>query len=91
MQRQFQSGKTFTFGLYPAENQQWRLQLTPPDSEQPLISSLSASDAAAPQTLKLTAQSAAPQGERRHAAGDHPEPAGAEPAGGATARRRGIA
>lgn len=38
MQRQFQSGKTFTFGLYPAENQRWRLQLTSPDSEQPLIS-----------------------------------------------------
>jgi maltose/maltodextrin transport system permease protein len=29
MQRQFQTGKTFTFGLYPAENQRWRLQLTP--------------------------------------------------------------
>ena len=64
MQRQFQSGKTFTFGLYPAENQQWRLQLTPPDSEQPLISEPFRLDAAAPQTLKLTAQSAAPQGER---------------------------
>ena len=64
MQRQFQSGKTFTFGLYPAENQQWRLQLTPPDSEQALISEPFRLDAAAPQTLKLTAQSAAPQGER---------------------------
>ena len=64
MQRQFQSSKTFTFGLYPAENQQWRLQLTPPDSEQPLISEPFRLDAAAPQTLKLTAQSAAPQGER---------------------------
>ncbi|AQT65669.1 Maltose transport system permease protein malF [Serratia marcescens] len=64
MQRQFQSGKTFTFGLYPAENQQWRLQLTPPDSEQSLISEPFRLDAAAPQPLKLTAQSAAPQGER---------------------------
>ncbi|MGV8261130.1 maltose ABC transporter permease MalF, partial [Pseudomonas aeruginosa] len=63
MQRQFQSGKTFTFGLYPAENQQWRLQLTPPDGEAPLISEPFRLDAAAPQTLKLTAQSAAPQGE----------------------------
>ncbi len=62
MQRQFQSGQTFTFGLYPAENQQWRLQLTPPDSEQPLISEPFRLDAAAPQTLKLTAQNAAPQG-----------------------------
>lgn len=64
MQRQFQSGKTFTFGLYPAENQQWRLQLTSPDSEQPMISEPFRLDAAAPQTLTLTTQSAAPQGER---------------------------
>ena len=63
MQRQFQSGKTFTFGLYPAENQQWRLQLTSPDSEQPLISEPFRLDATPPLPLKLTAQSAAPQGE----------------------------
>ncbi len=64
LERPFQAGKTFNFGLYPAENQQWRLQLTPPDSEQPLISEPFRLDAAAPQTLKLTAQSAVPEGER---------------------------
>ena len=86
MQRQFQSGKTFTFGLYPAENQQWRLQLTPPDSEQPLLSEPFRLDAAANPDIDHTERRAA--GRARHAAGDHPEPAGAEPAGGATARRR---
>ncbi|AGO57231.1 maltose transport system permease protein MalF [Serratia plymuthica 4Rx13] len=64
MQRQFQTGKTFTFGLYPAENQQWRLQLTHPDSGQQLISGPFSFDANAPQTLKLTAENAEPTGER---------------------------
>jgi len=64
MQRQFQTGKTFTFGLYPAANQQWRLQLIHPDSGQQLISEPFRFDAAAPQTLKLTAESAELAGER---------------------------
>jgi maltose/maltodextrin transport system permease protein len=64
MQRQFQTGKTFTFGLYPAENQRWRLQLTHPDSDQKLISEPFSFDASAPQTLKLTEESAEPAGER---------------------------
>ncbi|CAI2520768.1 maltose ABC transporter permease MalF [Serratia plymuthica] len=64
MQRQFQTGKTFTFGLYPVENQQWRLQLTHPDSGQQLISGPFSFDANAPQTLKLTAENAEPAGER---------------------------
>ncbi|WP_256814179.1 MULTISPECIES: maltose ABC transporter permease MalF [unclassified Serratia (in: enterobacteria)] len=64
MQRQFQTGKTFTFGLYSAENQRWRLQLTHPDSDQKLISEPFSFDASAPQTLKLTEESAEPVGER---------------------------
>ncbi|CAI1043508.1 maltose ABC transporter permease MalF [Serratia ficaria] len=64
MQRQFQTGKTFSFGLYPADNQQWRLQLTHPDSGERLISEPFRFDPAAPQTLKLTAESAEPAGER---------------------------
>ncbi|CAI1602613.1 Maltose transport system permease protein malF [Serratia quinivorans] len=64
MQRQFQTGKTFTFGLYPAENQRWLLQLTHPDSGQQLISQPFSFDANAPQTLKLVEESAEPAGER---------------------------
>ncbi|WP_265556936.1 maltose ABC transporter permease MalF [Serratia grimesii] len=64
MQRQFQTGKTFTFGLYPVENQHWRLQLTHPDSDQRLISDPFSFDTNAPQTLKLTEESAEPAGER---------------------------
>lgn len=64
MQRQFQTGKTFTFGLYQAENQQWRLQLTHPDSGQLLISAPFNLNASEPQTLKLAVESAEPAGER---------------------------
>ncbi len=37
LDRQFQTGKTFTFGLYPSDNQ-WRLQLTNPDDGSLFIS-----------------------------------------------------
>lgn len=37
MDRQFQTGKTYTFGLY-SDGDKWRLQLTAPDSPQLLIS-----------------------------------------------------
>ncbi|MFC0228047.1 maltose ABC transporter permease MalF [Serratia aquatilis] len=64
MQRQFQTGKTFSFTLYPAANQQWRLQLTHPDNDQLLISepfSLSGNTA---QTVKLAVENSEPGGER---------------------------
>ncbi|CNH92078.1 maltose transporter membrane protein [Yersinia kristensenii] len=37
MDRQFQTGKTYTFGLYPSHDQ-WRLQLTNPDDNTLLVS-----------------------------------------------------
>lgn len=64
MQRQFQTGKTFTFGLYPAANQQWRLQLTHPDSDQFLVSQPFSLNSGEPQTLKLTQENAELGGER---------------------------
>jgi maltose/maltodextrin transport system permease protein len=64
MQRQFQTGKTFTFELYPTANQQWLMQLTHPDSGQLLISEPFSLNSSEPQTLKLSAESAAPDSER---------------------------
>lgn len=64
LQRQYQSGKIFVFGLYPAENQQWRLQLTHPDSGQSLISAPFSLNSSEAQTLKLTVEDRPPVGER---------------------------
>ncbi|KEY60036.1 maltose ABC transporter permease MalF [Serratia sp. DD3] len=64
LQRQFQTGKTFGFELYPAADQQWRLRLTAPDSEQRLISDPFTLGGNQPQTLKLTVENEQPAGER---------------------------
>ncbi|WON76636.1 maltose ABC transporter permease MalF [Serratia sp. UGAL515B_01] len=64
MQRQFQTGKTFTFALYPAANQQWRLQLIHPDNGQLLISEPFSLGDNAVQTLKLAAENSELGGER---------------------------
>ncbi|MCK8539558.1 maltose ABC transporter permease MalF [Yersinia ruckeri] len=57
MDRQFQTGKTYTFGLYP-DGDKWRLQLTAPDSPQPLISERFSFDMLAGQKIKLEPASA---------------------------------
>ncbi|WP_411705227.1 maltose ABC transporter permease MalF [Edaphovirga cremea] len=62
MQRQFQTGKTFTFALYGDENK-WRLQLTNPDNDQLLISDPFSFDAI-PEELKLAPQQGDAQGEK---------------------------
>ncbi|AML56656.1 Maltose/maltodextrin ABC transporter, permease protein MalF [Serratia rubidaea] len=65
MQRQFQTGKTFTFGLYPTADRQWQLLLTHPDSGESLLSApFSLNNGGAPQQVTLTADAAAPAGER---------------------------
>ncbi|WP_416261140.1 maltose ABC transporter permease MalF [Gibbsiella quercinecans] len=64
MQRQFQSGQTFTFALFPAPAQQWRLQLTDPASGQQMLSEPFSFNAGQPQTLAMAAVSAAPSEER---------------------------
>jgi len=38
MDRQFQADKAYTFGLYPADANQWRLALSVPDSNDTLVS-----------------------------------------------------
>lgn len=57
MQRQFHSGKTFSFALYPA-GEQWRLQLTNPDDGTTLISEPFSLNAASPAKLHLTSAAA---------------------------------
>ncbi|AHG19858.1 maltose transporter membrane protein [Chania multitudinisentens RB-25] len=64
MQRQFQTGKTFTFNLYPTDNQHWQLQLTHPDSGQLLISEPFSLKTSETQTLKLGVENSPPVGER---------------------------
>ncbi|EFE96647.1 ABC transporter, permease protein [Serratia odorifera DSM 4582] len=64
MQRQFQTGKTFTFSLYAAANQQWQLQLTHPDSGERLMSEPFSLDANMAEPVKLTAAAGEPTTER---------------------------
>lgn len=63
MDRQFQTGKTFTFGLYPSDNQ-WRLQLTNPDDNTVLISEPFSFDAVGEHKVNVTPASAELTGER---------------------------
>ncbi|CFQ16756.1 maltose transporter membrane protein [Yersinia enterocolitica] len=63
LDRQFQTGKTYTFGLYPSDNQ-WRLQLTNPDDSNVLISEPFSFDAVNGQLLHLAPVSAEQTGER---------------------------
>ncbi|CRY56250.1 maltose transporter membrane protein [Yersinia intermedia] len=63
MDRQFQTGKTFAFGLYPSDDQ-WRLQLTNPDDNTVLISEPFRFDTVGEHKLKVTPASAEQTGER---------------------------
>ncbi|CNK57008.1 maltose transporter membrane protein [Yersinia frederiksenii] len=63
MDRQFQTGKTFTFGLYPS-NDQWRLQLTAPDDNTLLISEPFSLNEAVGQKIKVAPTSTEQTGER---------------------------
>lgn len=63
MDRQFQTGKTFAFGLYPSDDQ-WRLQLTNPDDNTVLISEPFSFDTVGEHKLKVTPASAEQTGER---------------------------
>lgn len=63
MDRQFQTGKTFTFGLYPSDNQ-WRLQLTNPDDSSVLISAPFSLDATGEKKVTVAPASTEQTGER---------------------------
>ncbi|WP_145561846.1 maltose ABC transporter permease MalF [Yersinia aldovae] len=63
MDRQFQTGKTLTFGLYPSDSQ-WRLQLTNPDDSTVLISEPFSFDATGEQRIKVAPANAEQTGER---------------------------
>ncbi|AJJ62545.1 maltose ABC transporter permease MalF [Yersinia aldovae] len=63
MDRQFQTGKTLTFGLYPSDSQ-WRLQLTNPDDSTVLISEPFSFDATGEQRIKVAPANAGQTGER---------------------------
>ncbi|CNH88933.1 maltose transporter membrane protein [Yersinia aldovae] len=63
MDRQFQTGKTLTFGLYPSDSQ-WRLQLTNPDDSTVLISEPFSFDASGEQRIKVAPANAEQTGER---------------------------
>ena len=61
MDRQYQAGKTFNFGLYP-DNEKWRLALTDGESGKNYVSD--AFTFGGEQTLKLSEAAALPAGER---------------------------
>ncbi|WP_312982101.1 maltose ABC transporter permease MalF [Atlantibacter sp.] len=61
MDRQYQAGKTFSFGLYP-DNEKWRLALTDGESGKNYVSD--AFTFGGEQTLKLNETDALPSGER---------------------------
>ncbi|MDN0115771.1 maltose ABC transporter permease MalF [Yersinia intermedia] len=63
MDRQFQTGKTFTFGLYPSDNQ-WRLQLTNPDDSSVLISAPFSLNATGEKKVTVAPASTEQTGER---------------------------
>lgn len=64
MQRQFLTGDTFSFSIYPAEKQQWQLQLIHPDSGEQLVSEPFSFDDTAAKQVKLTPAISEPNTER---------------------------
>ena len=63
MDRQFQTGKTYAFGLYP-NHDQWQLQLTNPDDNTVLISEPFSLNATGEQKISVTPASAEQTSER---------------------------
>lgn len=64
MQRQYTSGQTYAFALFAAPDEQWRLQLTDPDSGQLLISQPFSLENTKPQELELVPQEQTLSGEQ---------------------------